>query len=235
MVNLKSLPEPDFSSFVLPEKHICIITDKGTPATGILAQSLVERNWKVVVLSFPTSLVPTQSALPEGVQRVTLTDMSEEQLQQKLAEISSKYGPVGAVIHLNPAGLTNDDIFSAEQKEIIKQVFLLAKHLKEPLTQVAKSGNSVFMVVTNLDGEFGLGEKIDFDPISGGLFGLVKTLNLEWEDVFCRAIDITPEMDDEQAAERIIAELYDPNRLITEVGYSARGRSTLVVEQPVLC
>ena len=48
------------------------------------------------------------------------------------------------------------------------------------------------MVVVSLDGEFGMGEKIDFDPISGGLFGLVKSLNLEWEPVFCRAVDLDP-------------------------------------------
>jgi hypothetical protein len=29
----------------------------------------------------------------------------------------------------------------------------------------------------------------------------------------------------------IIAELFDPSRLVTEVGYSAKGRATLVAEQ----
>ena len=86
------------------------------------------------------------------------------------------------------------------------------------------------MVVVRMDGEFGLGNRIDFDPISGGLFGLVKTLNLEWESVFCRAVDISPELDNENAIRRIIAELHDPNRLITEVAYNPQERSTLVVE-----
>jgi hypothetical protein len=87
------------------------------------------------------------------------------------------------------------------------------------------------MVVVNLDGKFGLGKNIDFDPISGGLFGLVKTVNLEWDAVYCRALDISPELNAEQAARCITAELHDPNRLITEVGYSPAGRATLVIEQ----
>ena len=52
------------------------------------------------------------------------------------------------------------------------------------------------------------------EPVSGGLFGLTKTLNLEWDDVFCRAVDLQPEMDPELAAKYIVAELSDPNRLI---------------------
>ena len=75
-----------------------------------------------------------------------------------------------------------------------------------------------------------MGNRLDFDPISGGLFGLVKTLNLEWESVFCRALDISPELDSETTAKRVIAELHDPNRLITEVAYNPQERATLVVE-----
>ena len=166
------------------------------------------------------------------MQQVTLADMSEEHLQQKLDEIARQFGPVGAVIHLNPpaSGTHGSGLFSEVQKEINKHVFLLAKHLKEPLTQSAKAGHGAFMVVLQLDGEFGLGGEIDFDPITGGLFGLVKTLNLEWESVFCRAVDISPEVAEDQAVRHIIAELFDPNRLVTEVGYSAKGRATLVAE-----
>ena len=85
------------------------------------------------------------------------------------------------------------------------------------------------MTVTRLDGEFGLSDRADFTPINGGLFGLVKTLNLEWEAVFCRAVDLSPTLDTEQVVRNILAELHDPNRLITEVGYTENERSTLAV------
>ncbi len=138
------------------------------------------------------------------------------------------------MIHLNPPAPQGDGLFSGVAKEIIKHVFLLAKHLKEPLTQSAKLGDSGFVVVVRLDGEFGLGSELDFDPISGGLFGLVKTVNLEWEAVFCRAVDISPEIGVDQTVQAVLAELYDPNRLVTEVGYSKQGRSTLVVAPDAL-
>ena len=49
--------------------------------------------------------------------------------------------------------------------------------------------------------------------------------------MFCRAVDISPEVAEDQAVRHIIAELFDPNRLVTEVGYSSKGRATLVAEQ----
>jgi hypothetical protein len=98
------------------------------------------------------------------------------------------------------------------------------------LNKAARLGRSAFMSVVRLDGAFGLGERSDFDPTSGGLFGLVKSLNLEWEAVFCRALDLDPEMNADAAASLIVAELRDPNRRIVEVGYGSNGRTTLALE-----
>jgi hypothetical protein len=70
---------------------------------------------------------------------------------------------------------------------------------------------------------------VDYSPISGGLFGLVKTLNLEWESVFCRAIDLSPALGAARSVECILTELNDPNRLISEVGYTLTERSTLAL------
>jgi hypothetical protein len=63
------------------------------------------------------------------------------------------------------------------------------------------------------------------------LFGLTKSLGQEWPDVHCRALDLSPELDPEQAVCSILSELHDPNRLLVEVGYSPVGRVTLVSEE----
>ena len=146
LVNLKTLPAPDFASFNLPENHICLLTDDGTPATVSLARELVGRSWKVVVLSLPRNIIPSQPPLPQGVERVTLADLSEEQLQQRLAEITTRFGPVAALVHMNPStpSTSKEVLFSKSQIEIIKMVFLLAKHLKEPLTGAGKKEKSAF-------------------------------------------------------------------------------------------
>ena len=148
-----------------------------------------------------------------------------------MKKVEQAFGPVGIFIHLDPAGNRIEE--NAEnEKKIVKIVFLLAKHLKENLTLAGKNGYAAFLTVTHLDGQFGLSMSHSTEPLSGGLFGLTKSLNLEWEDVFCRAIDMDPNMDSEMAAGFIASELYDPNRLISEVAYNKNGRFTLEVQLP---
>ena len=142
-------------------------------------------------------------------------------------------GPVAVFIYLQPAcrecrgeGLH----FSEYGRQVLQAVFLIAKHLKETLNNAAHLGRAAFLTVVRLDGEFGLGNRNDYDPVSGGLFGLVKSLNLEWESVFCRAVDLDPEIEPGQAALDLMAELQDPNRLVVETGYGPSGRTTLALE-----
>ncbi|RCJ33536.1 polyketide synthase [Nostoc minutum NIES-26] len=227
---LKFLPPPDSLDFALPEGHIGLITDDGSLTTSQVAQSLVERGWKVVVLSFPQSLVPQQSPLPAEVNRITLADMSEELLQHKLSAIATNFGTIGALIHIHPAFQTSHTStisYLEQDKAIVKHVFFMAKHLKKSLNEAAHYGRSFFLTVTRLDGAFGFEHNTNFGAIAAGLFGLVKTLRWEWSKVFARAIDLSPTLDAQQAAQHIIAELHDPNLYISEVAYGSQGRVTL--------
>ncbi|MDZ8104028.1 MAG: SDR family NAD(P)-dependent oxidoreductase [Nostoc sp. DedQUE12a] len=233
-VRLKYLPEPDVLDFTLPDEHIALLTDDGSLTTVKLAQILYKRGWKIVVLSFPQSLIAQQLPLPEGISRVVLADLTEEHLQEQLTAIATNYGQIAAFIHLNPSNHENssDGVrYLESEKAILRHVFLIAKYLKEPLNQAATQGRSCFVTVARLDGEFGLGQKTNFGAIGAGLFGLTKTLNQEWESVFCRAIDLSPDLDPQTSAQHIFAELQDPNLLVVETGYSPQGRVTLVCEQ----
>ncbi|MBD2385090.1 type I polyketide synthase [Cylindrospermum sp. FACHB-282] len=230
---LKTLPRPDFLDFSLPEGHIGLITDDGSLTTAKLAYSLMEQGWKVVVLSFPQSLVASQVPLPTGVTRVTLANLSEEHLQQQLQAIVNHCGAIATFIHLHPrfaAENTGKLTYSEAEKAIVKYVFLMAKHLKQSLNTAAEHGRSCFCTVAHLDGAFGLEHQQNFSPIAAGLFGLTKSLRWEWPKVFARAIDLNPTLDPHQSAQYIIAELHDANRYIAEVGYSSQGRVTLVAK-----
>jgi hypothetical protein len=231
-VQLKSLPTPpDYLEFTLPEGHICLITDDGSLTTSKLAHSLTDKGWKVVVLNFPSSAVSQTSPLPSGVNRVKLENFSEEHLQQQLSAIATNYGSVGAFIHLHPLFETTDAgviPFLEAEKAIVKHVFLMAKHLKKSLNEAANYGRSCFIPVVRLDGAFGLEHHIKYSVIGAGLFGLSKSLNWEWQKVFCRAIDISPLIDPEESAKHIIAELHDHNLYTTEVAYGSQGRVTIV-------
>ncbi|WP_228059619.1 type I polyketide synthase [Plectonema radiosum] len=216
-VKQQFLPKPDKLEFDLPVGHICLLTDDGSQLTGKLAQTLKDKGLMVVVMNFPQSV---KSSLPLGIERITLENGSDEEIKTQLTTIKLNYGEIAAFIHLHP-------VHQAETA-IIKQVFLLAKHLKTSLTQAGKLGRSCFMTVTRLDGELGCSGKNQLSAITGGLFGLTKSLRWEWQSVFCRAIDLNPDFDTTIATQHILAEFHDPNRLISEVGYGTRGRMTLI-------
>ena len=162
--------------------------------------------------------------------------MTEAHLQQRLAAIEKLYGKVGAFVHMNPTWTNLDAnckgvIQHEAEKAIVQHVFLIAKHLKQSLNgAAARAGRSCFLTVVRMDGELGLGQEGNYSVTGGGLSGLTKSLNHEWEPVFCRAVDVHPRLDASEAAHCVMAELHDPNRLIAEVGYSARGRATLTAE-----
>ncbi|MGB3650027.1 MAG: phosphopantetheine-binding protein, partial [Rivularia sp. (in: cyanobacteria)] len=229
---LQPLPEPDFLEFALPSGHIALITDDGSPTTSELAESLTKSGLSVCVLSFPQSIIAEGSVLSSDIKNIILEDLSEEHLQQQLTAIAANCGPIGAFIHIHPIfNSTAQSVnYFPEEKAIVKQVFFIAKHLKKSLNTAAENGRSCFCTVTRLDGAFGLEQKINFGAIAGGLCGLTKTLNWEWAQVFCRAIDIHPEIGAGSCVKHIQAELHDPNHLITEVGYGNQGRITITVE-----
>jgi hypothetical protein len=221
------IPAPDRWEFPTGINRTCLLTDDGTPVTGKLANLLTEAGWQVVILTFPQSILTPVLSLSENFNRVWLKDLSEEHLQQQLAAIAKTFNGIEAFIHLHPRSL------SAE-KAILKYVFLLAKHLKSPLEESSLQGRSCFMTVVRLDGEFGLAKTNNFSALAGGLFGLTKTLNLEWSNVFCRSIDLSPDLNLERAALAISNELYDPNASIVEVGHTFEERFTLVCEAVAL-
>jgi NAD(P)-dependent dehydrogenase (short-subunit alcohol dehydrogenase family) len=134
-----------------------------------------------------------------------------------------QYGTIAAFFHLHPVFQTQE-YYLEQEKAIVKQVFFMAKHLKSALAQ----SGSRFYTVTRMDGAFGLEKRFDFGAIAAGLFGLTKTLNMEWSNTVCRALDLSPELSPTQVNQCILAELYDPDRSLVEVAYGAQGRTTLI-------
>ncbi|MCK5716897.1 MAG: SDR family NAD(P)-dependent oxidoreductase, partial [Thiomargarita sp.] len=152
-----------------------------------------------------------------------------------MTAIAQQYGSIGAFILMTPSSqnLQNTVLGRDFDKNILKSAFLIAKHLKKSLNDAAKLGRSWFITVTHGDGALGVSYALD-SIISGGLFGLTKTVNMEWGQVFCRAINLSLDLNPDTAAQHIIAELFDPNQLLTEVGCSLQGRVTLAgVDNPL--
>ncbi len=230
-INLRAIPSPDRLNINIPNDTFTLLTDDGTNLTRIVASKLLQEGHNVAVLRLAGITPNGSQPLPDGIESINLEDNSETTLTEALNRLNNNHGKISVLIHLDPTRASGSNL-SAQEQTIVKSVFLLAKHSAGDLTESASKGFSAFMTVTHLDGQFGLSQTYSADPVSGGLFGLIKTVGLEWGDVFCRAVDLKPGLDEKTSAEMIIDELYDPNRLLTETGYTESGRFTLVIAQP---
>jgi NAD(P)-dependent dehydrogenase (short-subunit alcohol dehydrogenase family) len=239
---LKPLAAPDVLDFDLPEKHICIVTDDGSSLSMALAKRLRTRGWRVVVLRYYGDAGNRVEAYDEDrvgfdeTALVTLTSDGEDHIRQQIEFITSRYGPIGAFIHMHPHCASSAEttvMFDPYSESVLRQLFFTAKYLQPLITASVQppvpGTRACFMTVTQLDGGFGLYGERDIDVIAGGLSGLTKTLALEWPNVYCRAVDVSPEVNKE-AVEYILAELNDPNRRTIEVGWHKMGRMTPEVQ-----
>jgi acyl transferase domain-containing protein/NAD(P)-dependent dehydrogenase (short-subunit alcohol dehydrogenase family) len=115
---------------------------------------------------------------------------------------------------------------------LLKHAFSLSKSLGPDLLDSAGKGGAFFATVTRLDGAFGFkGIGIDH-PAQGGLAGLAKTAAIEWENVRCRAFDISPLWQDHTGiAKTLVSELlYSDAAESVEVGLDSDSRWILELE-----
>ncbi len=232
---LKSIPSPDILDLKLNDGDCCVLTDDGTDLTYFLAAALSNRGFNPVVLSNPKAVAKEFKGDDTEIKREILSDMTEETLSAAFVNIEKTYGKIGGFVHLSPkpSEASKDSIiFEEDEKEFLLRSFLSAGFLKNTLNE--KRGDRHFYIaITRMDGKLGTTGK-DTSLVSGGYFGLTKTLNLEWPDVFCRTIDISCELSDEKASIAIEREILDPDKRITETAVGKDGRYTLeaVVASP---
>ena len=121
---------------------------------------------------------------------------------------------------------------------LMRAYFEVAKMVSAFLHTPVAGGRVFFITVTRMDGRLGASGAFNFRRAKhGALFGLCKTANLEWGDVFCRAIDLDPNMSFEQCLRLVELEMKCPNSSIAEVGWRLEGtalrRSTPTAEPSV--
>jgi len=154
--------------------------------------------------------------------KVQVADFSEAALVKALAEVESKYGVIGGFIYQHSK--------STELDVQLGWAMLAAKNVSKSLKQPIQNGRTFFLGVARLDGELGLAaskkasltDALQFAQ-RGAVFGLCKSIDLEWRDVFCRGVDVAANMGAADAAKSIVAEFSCPNVGIREVGYTADG------------
>ncbi|HEX2910197.1 MAG TPA: beta-ketoacyl synthase N-terminal-like domain-containing protein [Chloroflexia bacterium] len=223
---LRELAAPDYLEYSPPPGYSCLLVGDISTEMKAVAESLLREGWPVVVLASVDHSGNDSTALPEGVRLVRLEDGEENSLAAALQTL----GPVGAFVYLSSPfkdNLTKNTLFSAATKEQLKRVMLLARYLSPSLKTAGGLSRSSFITVTRMDGQFGLSGKTGIDPTEGGFSGIVKSLQQEWPEVFCRALDFAPEMEPEELARCLLLEVHDPDRLLSQVGYTGKSRLTI--------
>ena len=227
-VGLKYLPQPDLLEFTMPTSHLVVVTNDGSELTPQVVSALRRKGNQIVVINFSGIANPIS-----GDQVVSLPDATDKAVGTAIQEIQSKYGKIGSFIHLHPHFEFTRGHFTQHftaEKAILKALFFIAKHVQPNLNELGINQRANFLTCTRMDGQLGQGKRGNTSVIGGGITGLVKCLNLEWSPVFCRAVDIQPELDTNQIVSQLMAEYHDANVSIVEVAYSEAGRKTTVAK-----
>lgn len=220
------LPPPDRMELNIPPDRPLLIGDDGTPLAGELASALKKQGWPVVLWTQPDRTGPGKHSAALDLAQYTPESITDRAIARGLDAVRKAQGRIAGFIHIHPPAGT---LATGKDREIIKAVFLTAKHLQQDLSHPPDSGRSFFVTVTRYDGKLGTSSEFKFSQGSG-LPGLTKTLRWEWPDTFCRAIDLDPDLSPAIGAQAVMKELTDANRHPTEVGYSPQGRVTLAKE-----
>ncbi|MCJ7717562.1 MAG: phosphopantetheine-binding protein, partial [Anaerolineales bacterium] len=225
-ISLISLPIPDRQEFVVDQDRPLVVTDEGSDLTTQFVTRLSQLGWKVLLWQFPANLVPSSKRnLPKEISQVQQDDPNPDSISSLVEKIRDEFGPIAGFIHLHPKqnGAEN---FPRDERNLVKQVFFIAGSLKADLTALSQGSRSLFLTVTRIDGNLGLSSHQQFQD-GGGFSGLVKTLHWEWPDVFCRAIDLDPGLEQNIQINKLLQEIYDPDRKLIEVGLGKNDRVTI--------
>jgi acyl transferase domain-containing protein/NAD(P)-dependent dehydrogenase (short-subunit alcohol dehydrogenase family) len=132
----------------------------------------------------------------------------------------------------NISGLIIVAEYEPKNHRFLKDAFSLAKSLGPDLLDSAEKGGALFATITRLDGAFGFKGIGIKHPVQGGLAGLAKTAAIEWENVRCRAFDISPLWQDHaNIAKTLVSEmLYAEASEPVEVGLDLDSRWILELE-----
>jgi len=117
-----------------------------------------------------------------------------------------------------------DELFQKNEIDTLRMIFLCAKYF----VGAPRHENSFFISGVRLDGGLGLlsGENI----VQGGLFGLHKSLAIEWEgQILSKAVDLASQLTSEDASKYLLEEIFSTDYAHAEIGRSLEGQRLVPV------
>ncbi|MEU7154488.1 SDR family NAD(P)-dependent oxidoreductase [Streptomyces sp. NPDC045456] len=218
---LRTLPEVDLLADAYPPRAVALLVDDGSALADALANSLGDEGWAVRRLALPGV---TARASAEH-----LTDWREETLRDRIGRVlRTDNNQLDLCLIIAGREPAPDTAATAAATARLGHAVLIAKHTVPALKAAAVDGHrGGILAVTQLDGALGLagsGGQLG-QALYGGLGGLVKAVGVEEPDLFCRAVDIAPDIDPVAAAGRVLREAADaaPEREIAWDGTARRA------------
>ena len=213
-------PDSGISSFSAIERHR--VTIKNRPLPGIKFETIPAGRHVTIIGDFSflgKALVDTFAAHDIQASHIPLSRISD--ILNGSHDISNAAGLV-ILAESHDADDQADDT-------TLKTAFQLARFFAPSLIRNARTGFTLFVTVTRLDGAFGFRDTALENPVSGGLAALAKTAAIEWDGVSCKALDLDPAWTDvTEMAHKITAEILDTQtRDSVEIGLDRENRYTL--------
>ena len=136
----------------------------------------------------------------------------EATIEQLFADVLAEENqPLTGFVYVGPKGECGDSLFPVSEIDALESVFLCAKYFTRSF--VTGEGTGFFISASRIDGRLGLGTGGGI--VQGGLFGLHKSLTVEWHDLplnsrtlISKAVDLAKDVPEEKAADYLIEEIF---------------------------
>jgi acyl transferase domain-containing protein/NAD(P)-dependent dehydrogenase (short-subunit alcohol dehydrogenase family)/3-hydroxymyristoyl/3-hydroxydecanoyl-(acyl carrier protein) dehydratase len=207
VVVLEKRPLSKRKPLTLPANRKIYVTDDKNGLSAAIVSELKSRK-------LAASIIQLDDKTPDAAGLVIVPELKKKGALASLAGFKKK----------------DSDIWDRNHEEILKKAFDLAHRSGLALMESAEKGGAFFATVSRLDGTFGFGGGKLQAPVLGGLSGLAKTADLEWENVSCKALDVDINIKvNSHLARRIVDELLHKGAV--EVGFTDSDRFTLHLEK----
>lgn len=184
-----------------------------------LAEKLKEKNQEIIL--FSTVLIDKEKwgKQAQGVIRIKAGSnaLMEKEIEQLFAQKTS----VGGVcwIHASSKNLVSlNSSLGKTAYQDIRLPYLLARKLGMTHKEAPEKERLSFISISQLNGKLGLHLEKALNFTGAGLAGLTKALSKEWNQAFCKHIDLASEMSIEEKVDCVIEELHGEKIHRTEVG-----------------
>ena len=222
-VTREPLNEPQTLPWPYATNAVALVVDDGTSAAGAVVSALRAASMAVHVLALPG--VATTAAGPDARSVRELPSWDEATLTGAVRALVAEAGRLDLCLQFcgAPAVTMSDAV------RRMTHAVLVAKAVQGHLHASVQNGRSAYLVLSRAD----TGNRLS-DAALGGVSGLARTLALEADTLFCRAVDVGSDLSDASVASVVTSEAADVDTTLTDVRYVAgrRSRSALTSTGP---